>query len=118
MSRKKTLKKRDYFGAYGELRTAPYTQSLFERLKDPEYAAMYLTEILENESTETLLLGIKDVFQANATNISKFSKKSGLSRQAVYHALSKRGNPRLDTLYKILKGVGLKITFQYRKKAA
>ncbi len=95
-----------------------YKAGLLKRLKDPDYAAGYLADVLESESQETFLIAVKNVLEARKANISKFSKKTGLSRQAIYHALSKRGNPRLSTLNQILKTAGLKITFDSSKKAA
>lgn len=91
---------------------------LLKRLKDPDYAAGYLTDVLESESQEAFLIAVKNVLEARKANISKFSKKSGLSRQAIYHALSKRGNPRLSTLNQILKAAGLKISFDLDREAA
>jgi probable addiction module antidote protein len=95
-----------------------YKIGLLKRLKDPDYAAGYLADVLESESQEAFLIAIKNVLDARKANISRFSKKTGVSRQAVYHALSKRGNPRLSTLNQILKAAGLKITFGTDRKAA
>jgi len=91
---------------------------LLKRLKDPDYAAGYLADVLESESQEAFLIAVKNVLDARKANISKFSRKTGLSRQAIYHALSKRGNPRLSTLNQILKAAGLKISFDTDRKAA
>lgn len=100
------------------MRTKDYKIGLLKRLKDPEYAAGYLADVLETESQEAFLIAVKNVLDARKANITKFSKKTGVSRQAIYHALSRRGNPRLSTLNQILKAAGLKITFDADKKAA
>ena len=100
------------------MKSKDYKAELLKRLKDPEYAAGYLADVLEGESQEAFLIAVKNVLDARKANISKFSKKTGLSRQAVYHALSKRGNPRLSTLNQILKAAGLRISFGTNKKAA
>jgi hypothetical protein len=47
---KKISKKRSIFGGNIKMRTEDYRKSLFKRLKDPEYAVGYLTEVLANES--------------------------------------------------------------------
>ena len=95
-----------------------YKIGLLKRLKDSDYAAGYLADVLESESQEAFLIAVKNVLEARKSNISKFSRKTGLSRQAVYHALSKKGNPRLSTLNQILNAAGLKITFETDRKAA
>ncbi|MDZ4784443.1 MAG: putative addiction module antidote protein [bacterium] len=100
------------------MKSKEYKTGLLTRLKDPDYAAGYLADVLENESQEAFLIAVKNILDARSANITKFSKKSGLSRQALYHALSKRGNPRLSTLNQILKAAGLKIVFESEKKAA
>ncbi len=100
------------------LRVKDYKSTLLNRLRDPEYAAGYLAEVLESETQETFLIAVKNVLDARKANISTFSKKTGISRQTLYHALSKRGNPRLSTLNQILKTAGLRITFDITKKAA
>jgi len=86
-----------------EMKSKDYKIGLLKRLKDPDYAAGYLADVLESESQEAFLIAVKNVLEARRANITKLSKKTGISRQAVYHALSKRGNPRLSTLNQILK---------------
>ena len=100
------------------IKTKEYKTGLLKRLKDPEYAAGYLADVLETESQEAFLIAVKNVLDARKANITKFSKKTGLSRQAIYHALSKKGNPRFSTLNEILKAVGLKISFEIDRKIA
>lgn len=100
------------------MKSKDYKAGLLKRLKDSDYAAGYLADVLESESQEAFLIAVKNVLDARRANITKFSKRTGLSRQAVYHALSKRGNPRLSTLNQILKAAGLKITFDTDRVAA
>lgn len=100
------------------MKTKDFKKGLLKRLKDPDYAAGYLADVLESESQEAFLIAVKNVLEAREANITKFSKKIGLSRQAIYHALSRRGNPRLSTLNQILKAAGLRITFDTDKRVA
>ena len=92
-----------------------FKPGLLKRLKDPEYAAGYLADVLEHESQESFLIAVRNVLTARRANISNVSKRTGLTRQTVYHALSPRGNPRLSTLSQLLKSVGLKISFDVAK---
>ena len=100
------------------MKSKDYKTGLLKRLSNSDYAAGYLADVLESESQEAFLLAVKNVLDARKANISKFSRRTGVSRQAVYHALSKRGNPRLSTLNQILKATGLRITFDVERKAA
>ncbi|MGI6524468.1 MAG: DNA-binding protein [Bdellovibrionota bacterium] len=72
-----------------------YENKIKERLKDPDYAVEYLTDVLANESQETFLIALKDVIDARGVQISKLSEESGVTRQALYHLLSDKSNPTL-----------------------
>lgn len=100
------------------MKTKAYKPDLLKRLRNSDYAAGYLADVLEHESQEAFLIAVKNVIDARKANISGLSKKSGITRQAIYHALSKKGNPRLSTLNQILKSVGIRISFDANRKAA
>jgi probable addiction module antidote protein len=40
--------------------------------------------------------------------MSKVAKQSGLSRESLYKALGKNGNPSLDTILRVARAVGLR----------
>jgi probable addiction module antidote protein len=42
--------------------------------------------------------------------IAALADKTGLSRETLYRTLSKKGNPRLDTLAAILAAYGLRLS--------
>lgn len=86
-----------------------YEDKIKERLKDSDYAVEYLTNVLANESQESFLIALKDVIEARGTQISKLSEEAGISRQALYHLLSDKGNPTLSTFVSILKGMGFSL---------
>jgi probable addiction module antidote protein len=49
---------------------------------------------------------------ARARGIVQLAKDTGLTREGLYKALSKDGNPSLGTVLKVLKALGLKFTPQ------
>jgi probable addiction module antidote protein len=49
--------------------------------------------------------------------MAALAAKTGLSRETLYRTLSKRGNPRLDTLAVILAAFGLRLTVQPARKS-
>ncbi len=87
-----------------------YREDLLKRLKDSEYAVGYLQEVLANETEATFLIALKDVIDAREENVSELAKESGITRQALYHALSEEGNPRFSTINQILASLGLKLS--------
>jgi probable addiction module antidote protein len=48
---------------------------------------------------------------ARAHSMNQLARETGLSRQNLYTALSGEGDPRLSTLLKIAKAMGLRISF-------
>jgi len=49
---------------------------------------------------------------ARARGMVQLAKETGLTREGLYKALSKDGNPSLGTVLKVLKALGLKFTPQ------
>lgn len=79
---------------------------------DPEFAAAYLKEALEDtENPGVLLIALRRIAEARG-GIAKVAKAAGIERESLYRALSARGNPRLSTLVAVTKAIGLKLTVQ------
>lgn len=92
------------------MKTKDYRTGLLKRLHDPNYAAGYLTEVLSKESSEAFLIALKDVIDANQSNISALSKDAKVTRQTLYQAFSKKGNPRFSTITQTLRALGLNLS--------
>lgn len=88
----------------------PFDFGNLDVLKDPEQAALYLEEILAEGDIEMFKEALKDVAAARVGNITTLAKKTNLAREALYTSLSRKGNPRLDTLTKVLHAAGLRLT--------
>ena len=87
----------------------PFNKTTKDLLKDPEVAAQYLEEILEDGNMEVFTAALKDVADARLGGVGALSKKTDLNREQLYRTLSKNGNPRLDTLSEVLHAVGLRV---------
>jgi probable addiction module antidote protein len=85
-----------------------YKSDLFEDLKDPEHAALYLANVMEDGSSEEFLLALRDV--AEARKMSAVAEASNLNRESLYKMLSESGNPRLNSLRAVLASVGLRLS--------
>jgi probable addiction module antidote protein len=77
-------------------------------LDDDETIRVFLEDILESGDPKVIAGGLGDV--ARAKGMAELAAKAGLSRESLYRALSEDGNPRLDTLMKVLGALGVKIT--------
>lgn len=89
--------------------SVPFNESRKAMLKDPELAAMYLEESLQAGDMEEFKQALKHVAEARLGGMAALSKTTQLNRVSLYRALSEKGNPRLDTLTKVLSAVGLRI---------
>ena len=47
---------------------------------------------------------------ARAKGMTAFAADTGLGRQALYRALSSEGNPRIDTLFRVLDTLDLRLS--------
>ncbi len=92
-----------------------FEEYLIEKLKDPEYARIYLETALEayekDRDSEAFLLALRDVAEAQG-GLGKLAEKTQLNRAGVYKALSEQGNPRLDTMEKILHSLGFRLSIE------
>ncbi|MFT6220190.1 MAG: putative addiction module antidote protein [Rickettsiales bacterium] len=75
---------------------------------DPELAKEYLAEVMkkfdEDEDIEALLSSLKKA--AKAKGWTYLEQETGISRQALYKALSEKGNPRIKTFLNIINSLG------------
>jgi len=96
-------------------RTRDYEQDLLEKLKDAEFAVEYLNASLEDNdegSDERFLMALRQVAQVHG--MSALAESSGVTRPALYRALSGSGNPEFLTLRALLDSLGLKLLVERR----
>jgi len=99
------------------MRLRNYKDDLIERLKDPDYAAAYLAQVLEDGDNGAFLIALKDVVEAGG-GVGALAGRLDIKRPSLYKILSKRGNPTLATLRDILKPLGLRVSVTTTAKAA
>jgi probable addiction module antidote protein len=82
-----------------------FTELLDEHLKDPDFAAEFLSQALEEENFSTFLLSLKDVIRVHGS-ITSIAEKSKISRSTVYKLFSEKSNPELRTILSLLHTIG------------
>jgi probable addiction module antidote protein len=98
-------------------KSVDYRDALIERLKTSEEEQYYyLKAALEDnwDEPQAFLLALKNI--ADARGFSTFAEDAGLSRESLYRTLSENGNPKLDTLFKMLHSMGMKLTVEPLEK--
>ncbi len=97
-------------GRISKIKTKNYREGLLLRLKDSEYAVAYLTEVLNEDDLDAFYVAVRDVIDAREENISALADRAGVTRQALYKALSDGGNPGFATILHVLKSLNLQLS--------
>jgi probable addiction module antidote protein len=91
----------------GKTKTVPY--DVAEQLRTPDERAAYLdawlTEAPDDAAGIARALG--DI--ARAKGMSQVAREAGLSRESLYKALSKKGNPSFATVLRVAKALGVRL---------
>ena len=83
---------------------------LAEHLKTDEGIAIYLSLILESDDYAELTYALGVV--AKARGMTDVARAAGLTREALYKALRPNSQPRFDTVARVCRALGLKLTTQ------
>ena len=78
-----------------------------EALNTPADSAAYLDAYLEDGTPEELLRALNTI--ARSRGMTDLARQTGVSREALYRALSESGNPTLDTLMRVMKALGVRL---------
>ena len=77
-------------------------------LNDDAAIAEYMAAVLEMGDPDLLLLALGDV--ARARGMAQVAKDSGLGRESLYKALAPGAKPRFDTVLKVARALGVRLT--------
>ena len=79
-------------------------------LGDDEAIAEYMAAVLEASDPDLLLLALGDV--ARAKGVTQVVRAAGLSRESLYKAVAPGAKPRFETVMRVAKALGIKLTAQ------
>ena len=77
-------------------------------LDNDEAIIEYLNTSLEEGNSEFFVKAVGDV--ARSKGMMKVARSSGLGRQNLYRSLSRGGNPRIETLFRVLDALDIKLS--------
>lgn len=78
-----------------------------EHLDSEEMIAEYINAALESGDVDVLMAAIGDV--AKARGMSRVAADAGVGRESLYKTLSGESKPRADTVFKLLRALGVKL---------
>jgi probable addiction module antidote protein len=98
------------------LKTRPFDPAKY--LDDDEAIADYLTDALETGDPAFVSDSLGVV--ARARGMSDIARIAGMSRESLYRALSADGNPKFETVLRVMHALGLRFSANVtrRKKVA
>jgi probable addiction module antidote protein len=88
------------------LKTQPFDPAAY--LDDAESLAAYMSEALATEDPAFIADALGVV--ARARGMSEIARESGLSRESLYRALSPDGNPEFNTILRVVRSLGLRLS--------
>jgi|SRR5688572_1495794 probable addiction module antidote protein len=95
--------------------TGDYKKWLIHSLKNKKEATTYLQVAIEefqkDNDLESFLLALRYVAEAQG-GLGKLSQKTRLNRESLYKTLSSKGNPKLQTIGILLKGLGFELSIK------
>ena len=77
-------------------------------LKTDKDMADYLNAVLDDGDPALFVAAIGDI--AKAKGMMEISKKSGVTREALYRALKVGSQPRFETVAKVINALGMRLT--------
>lgn len=89
------------------MKTTKFSSS--DYLKTPEDVAVYIETVLEEDDPKLLLAALRDVTESQG-GMAMMAARTGLGRESLYKTLSEKGNPKLSTLFVVLKALGLHLS--------
>ena len=97
-------------------RSIPWESYLINSLKKARDAEGYLNAALDDGDPRVFLMALRDVAEARG-GMGKIARACKLNRESLYRMLSKKGNPSLQSLGKLLSSMGLRLAIE-KKDAA
>jgi probable addiction module antidote protein len=78
---------------------------------DPQFAADYLNDLLQDGEPADLLVALRQIANANG-GVRALAHETELNANQLYRTLSSQGNPELRSLFAVLKALGLRLAIQ------
>lgn len=92
----------------GKMNTRPFDAANY--LRDEDDVAEYLRQVLEEGDAAEIGAALGDI--ARARGMTRLARDTGLSRESLYKSLSGERAPSSDTLFKVMRALGFKLTVE------
>ena len=96
-------------------KTTTRTFDLANYLQSEADIQEYLSQVLADGDPAELAAALGDI--AKVRGMAQLAKDTGLSRESLYKSLSGERVPSADTLFKVMRAMGFKLSVQVAKTA-
>ncbi len=110
---RQTLVFRDWLDLTMPLDTIPFDAA--EHIRSDEAQIELLSDAFESGDAHFIAEALGVV--ARARGMTDIARDAGITREALYRALSDKGDPRLSTLMGVMKALGIRLTIAPRDAA-
>lgn len=90
------------------IKTFPFDIS--EHLETDEDIRGFLIEVANTGDTEDIIHALN--IAARAKGMTEIAKQAGVTRASLYKSLSENGNPRFETISKVVDALGCKLVIE------
>ena len=90
------------------IKTTPWDPADF--LSSDDAIAAYLEAAFEDGDPRVIAVALGNI--AKARGMTAVAKDAGVTREALYKALSENGDPRLSTLLGVTRALGVRLTVE------
>lgn len=77
-------------------------------LSSKENMRKYFRQVMEDGDVEEIVTALGHI--AKAKGMTQLARDTGLARESLYKSLTGNVNPRFDTIMRVTKALGLKLT--------
>ncbi len=95
------------------MQTRNFDPAEYIEIDNPEYIQEYLEVMLDENGIEGLQRALGHI--AKAKGMSQIAKETQLGRESLYKSLSEMGKPKLETIDKVLKALGMELAIKQRE---
>lgn len=88
------------------IKTKPF--DIAEHLETDDDIRKFLKEVSETGNTSDFIHALN--VAARARGMSEIAEKAGVTRASLYKSLADDGNPRFETINKVVEALGCKLT--------
>lgn len=106
------MAKRRVYGPLG----ANFDELLLSELKDPEFASLFMAEVIGDKDLDPKYLRSALHKVVTANGFATIAERSGIGRTALYKMLAEDGNPSFTNVIIIAEACGLTLNFVAHQK--